>query len=351
MRLSLFVIRALFFICAVGTGSYIARVAGDAHLQLPYMAVAAAIAALVILSEVFFSKSPVAMVSAVVFGVTIGFLVAWLFTGLIEIIVQNLTTLRPQDVSAIRLVLTLICVYYGITVILQTKDDFKFIIPYVEFSRELRGSRPLVLDSSALIDGRIEALCATGLVDAPVVAPRFVIDELQALADSQDKAKRAKGRRGLDVLRAIREQGKAPVEIADREPAGAAGAPVDRKLVLIAKELAGKLVTTDAALAKLAVLEGVRVIGLHEVARALQARALVGDRLSLKLVKPGEGAEQAVGYLEDGSMVVVERARARLGEQATIEITSGIRTSAGQMFFAKLVEGDGAPSPQSAPRA
>jgi uncharacterized protein YacL len=337
MRIPLFVIRALFFLCAVGTGSYIARVAGDARAQLLYMGIAAAIAAAVILSEVFFSKSPIAIVSAIIFGITSGFLVAWLFTGLIEIIAQNLTTLRPQDVSALRLVLTLICVYYGITLILQTKDDFKFIIPYVEFSRELRGTRPLVLDTSALVDGRFETLAATGVIDAPVVVPRFVLDELQALADSPDKAKRAKGRRGLDALRAIRERGRAAVEILEREPANGAGAEVDRKLVLLAKELGAKLVTTDAALGKLAGLESVTVLNLHEIARALQARAAVGDRLALKLVKPGEGAEQAVGYLEDGSMVVVERARARVGEEAIVEVTSGIKTSAGQMFFARLV--------------
>lgn len=337
MRIPLWVIRALFFLCAVGTGSYIARVAGEAPLQLLYMGVAAGLAGVVILSEIFFSKSPIAIVSAVVFGITSGFLVALLFTGLIEIIVQSFTSLRPQDVSAIRLVLTLICVYYGITLILQTRDNFKFIIPYVEFSRELRGSRPLVLDTSALVDGRFEALCATGFVDAPVVVPRFVLDELQTLADSQDKGRRAKGRRGLDSLRAIRDGGKTSVEIAERDPPGAAGAEVDRKLVLLAKELGAKLVTTDAALGKLCGLEGVRVSNLHEIARALQARAAVGDKLTLKLLKPGEGAEQAVGYLEDGSMVVVERARARIGEEAIVEVTSGIKTSAGQMFFAKLL--------------
>lgn len=336
MRIPLFIIRALFFLCAVGTGSYIARVMGEDHRQLLFMGIAAALAGVVILSEVFFSKSPIALVSATVFGIITGFLVAWLFTGLIEIVTQNVSPLRPQELNAIRLVLTLICVYYGITLILQTKDDFKFIIPYVEFNRELRGTRSFVLDTSALIDGRIEGLCASGLIEGPLVVPRVVLDELQALADSTDKGKRARGRRGLDVLKSIRDAGTAPVEILERVPESASAAPVDPKLIAIARELGGRLVTTDSAVAKLAALDGVRVLNMHEVARALQARAAVGDRITLRLVKPGEGPEQAVGYLEDGSMVVVERARERLGQEVTVEVTSGIRTSAGQMFFAKL---------------
>jgi uncharacterized protein YacL len=336
MRIPLFIIRALFFLCAVGTGSYIARVSGDASLQLLYMAIAAAIAGVVILSEVFFSKSPIAIVSAVMFGTTSGFLTAWLFTGMIEIVAQNLTAVRPQDVAGIRLILTLIFVYYGITLILQTKDDFKFIIPYVEFKRELQGTRPLMLDTSAIVDGRFEALLSTGLIDAPVVVPRFVLDELQALADSGEKGKRAKGRRGLDAVKSMRA-GKSSVEIFERTPAGAVpDAGVDRKLVLLARELDGKIVTTDSALCKLAALEGVAAANLHEIAKALQVRTTVGDRFALKLVKPGEGPEQAIGYLEDGAMVVVEKAREKVGEDVTVEVTGGIRTSAGQMFFAKI---------------
>ncbi|MGH7294676.1 MAG: PIN/TRAM domain-containing protein [Polyangiaceae bacterium] len=267
-------------------------------------------------------------------------MLAWIFTGIVEIVAQNVAPLQPPQVTTIRLVLTLVCVYYGITLILQTKDDFKFIIPYVEFNRELKGTRPLVLDTSALVDGRFEALLGTGLVDAPVVVPRFVLNELQSLADSAEKTKRAKGRRGLDAVKSIRAGGKAKVEIIERDPlAGAAGADagVDRKLVLLGKELAGKIVTTDSALSKLASLDGVGVLNLHDISRALQAWTAVGDRLAVRLVKPGEGPEQAVGYLEDGAMVVVEKARERVGAEVTVEVTSGIRTSAGQMFFARVV--------------
>lgn len=338
-RIPLFVLRGLFFLCAAGTGVYVARVAGDEQNLLVYLGIAGGLAAIVILSEVLFGKAPIALVSAVVFGTLIGALAAWLFTGLVEVVAQNLRPLGAQELHIIRLALTLIFVYYGITLILRTKDDFKFIIPYVEFSRELRGSRPLVLDTSALVDGRIDALFATGLVEATAVVPRFVLDELQALADSQDRAKRARGRRGLDIVKALRDRERGRVEILERDPEGAAGAGVDRKLVLLAKELGALLVTTDAALSKLGALEGVRVLNVHEVARALQTRAVPGDRIALKLVKPGEAPDQAVGYLEDGSMVVVEKARERIGAEVTVEVTSAIRTSAGQMFFAKIPGG------------
>lgn len=332
MKGPLLVIRALFFACAVGTGSYLAKLAGKPEDQLFYMTVAAAIAGVLILTEVFFSRSPIAVVSSITFGTILGFLAGWLFTGMIEVVAQPGATELP----AIRLVLTLIFVYLGITLLLQTRDDFKFIIPYVEFKSELKGVRPAILDTSALIDGRFPELCRTGLFDAPLVIPRFVVDELQALADSQDKGKRARGRRGLDVLKSLRDANR-DVDILDRTDPETDGAPVDRRLVTLARALSATIVTTDAALQKVGELDGVRVLNVHDLARVLQTRITAGERLTLKLVKPGEGAEQGVGYLEDGSMVVVEKGRGKVGEEVSVEVTGNIKTSAGQMFFAKMV--------------
>jgi len=330
--IALLVIRSLFFLCAVGTGSYLAKLAGSPESQLTFMGISATIAVVLILTEIYFARSPIAIVSAVTVGTIMGFLMGWLFTGLIEVVAQP----SLEDLQATRLILTLIGVYLGITLILQTKDDFKFIVPYVEFSRELRGTRPLLLDTSALIDGRFAELCRMRLYEAPVIVPRFVIDELQTLADSQDKAKRARGRRGLDVLKAVRTS-DAQVEIFERDVPEIDAMPgVDRKLVVLARNLGAVIVTTDAALQQIGGLEGVRVLNVHEIARAVQVRATAGERFSLKIVKPGEGAEQGVGYLEDGSMVVVERGRARVGEEVLVEVTGNIKTSAGQMFFAKI---------------
>ncbi len=327
-RIPLFIIRGLFFLCAVGTGSYLAKLAGEPEQRLLYMGVAAALAIAVVLSEVYFSRSPIALVSSITFGLIIGFLVAWLFTGLIEVVAQP----SPMDLQAIRLVLTLVSVYFGVTLLIQTKDDFKFIIPYVEFKRELGGARPAVLDTSALVDGRFAELCRLKVFEAPIVVPRFVLAELQALADSDDKGKRARGRRGLDIVKSLRDGGAA-LEIAEEDPPGEG---VDRKIVVLASRVGGILVTTDQALQKLGALDGVTVLNVHDLARALQTRALAGARLTLKLVKPGEGAEQGVGYLEDGSMVVDEKGRGRVGEEVSVEVTGNIKTSAGQMFFAKI---------------
>jgi len=331
MRITLFVIRGLFFLCAVGTGSYLARLSHEPQHQLLYMGVAAAIAVALILTETFFAKSPVATVSAITFGTIMGFLAAWLFTGLVEVVAQPEVGL----LQGFRLVLTLIFVYLGITLLLQTKDDFRFIVPYVEFSRDLRGVRPTILDTSALIDGRFPDLAMKGLYDAPLVVPRLVVDELHALADSQDKLKRARGRRGLDAVKAMRDAG-VQVEIVEGISGPDDAAPVDRKLVALARKLDGPIVTTDAGLQKVGELDGVKVLNVHEIAKVLQLRVTTGEKIQLRLSKPGEGAEQGVGYLDDGSMVVVEKARAKVGEDVLVEVTGNIRTSAGQMFFARI---------------
>jgi uncharacterized protein YacL len=339
VKMPLLVIRALFFLCAVGTGTYLAQLAGKPEDQLLYMTIAGAIAGLLIVTEVFFSRSPIAVVSSITFGTMLGFLAAWLFTGMIEVVAQPYVKDAREVLPAIRLIMTLIFVYFGITLLLQTRDDFKFIIPFVEFKSELKGVRPAILDTSALIDGRFPELCRMGLFDPPIVIPRFVVDELQALADSQDKGKRARGRRGLDVVKSLRDAGR-DVDILDRSDPETDGAPVDRRLIALGRALSAALVTTDAALQKVGELDGVRVLNVHDLARALQTRVTAGERLTLKLVKPGEGAEQGVGYLEDGSMVVVEKGRGKVGEEVSVEVTGNIKTSAGQMFFAKMV-GDG----------
>jgi len=221
-------------------------------------------------------------------------------------------------------------------VLLQTKDDFRFIIPYVEFSKEVKGPRPYVLDTSVVIDGRIADVVETQVLDGQLVLPRFALNELQAIADSSDRLRRSRGRRGLDILNRLRTSEKVDLKIYDRELPEMAGESVDTKLVLLTKHLEGKLITGDYNLNKVARLHNVTVINLNDVANALKPVCLPGEQLTVQVVKPGEEDGQGVGYLDDGTMVVVEGGRAHLNHQVQLVVTSVLQTSAGRMIFGRV---------------
>ena len=242
-----------------------------------------------------------------------------------------------QDFRAVvQLALGLICCYVCVSLLMQTKDDFRFIIPYVEFSKEVKGTKPLILDTSVVIDGRIADVVETRIFDAQLVMPKFVIAELQGIADSSDRLRRSRGRRGLDILNRLRSNPDIDLEIFDRELPDFAGQPVDLKLVILAKHLEGKLVTNDYNLNKVARLQGIGVINLNDLANALKPVFLPGEQVEVRIVKPGEEPGQGVGYLEDGTMVVVESGRDRINQQVTIAVTSVLQTSAGRMIFGRL---------------
>ena len=237
--------------------------------------------------------------------------------------------------AAVQLITALTLCYTCVSVLLQTKDDFRFLIPYVEFVREVKGFKPLVLDTSVVIDGRIADLVGTGVFDNQLIMPRFALSELQAIADSSDKLRRTRGRRGLDILNRMRSDDNVDLMIFDRELPELAGQTVDLKLVLLAKHLEGKVVTGDYNLNKVAKLHNVPVINLNEISNALRPAFLPDETLRVKIIKAGEGAEQGVGYLEDGTMVVVEGARNRIGQDLDVRVTSTLQTNAGKMIFAK----------------
>jgi uncharacterized protein YacL len=212
------------------------------------------------------------------------------------------------------------------------------VIPYVEFSRELKGARPLVLDTSALIDGRLAELVSTSIVENQLIMPGFVLAELQAIADSNDRLRRARGRRGLDIVNRLRTESKLDFQIYDRELPEFAGQPVDMKLVFLAKHLEGKLVTGDFNLNKVAKVHSVQVINLNEVAAALRPQFLPGETFEVRIAKAGEGPDQGIGYLEDGTMVVIEGGRHRINATLNVVVTSTLQTQAGRMLFAKVDE-------------
>ena len=239
--------------------------------------------------------------------------------------------------KALSLIITVICCYIAISTLLQTKDEFRFIIPYVEFSKQLKGSKPLVLDTSVIIDGRIADICDTRFIDTKLIVPRFVLQELQSVADSSDKLKRNRGRRGLDMLKRMQNNPKVELQMHEANlPVLRDVHKVDERLVVLAKALDARVVTNDYNLNKIAQLQGVEVINLNELANSLKSVALPGELMTVRVVKPGDQVGQGVGYLEDGTMVVVEQGRSAIGQEVAITVTSVLQTPAGRMIFGRI---------------
>ncbi|MHB1421699.1 MAG: PIN domain-containing protein [Gemmataceae bacterium] len=255
--------------------------------------------------------------------------------------ISSETTERDQRVQyerkALSLIITVICCYISISTLLQTKDEFRFIIPYVEFSKQVKGAKPLVLDTSVIIDGRIADICDTRFIDTKLIVPRFVLQELQSVADSSDKLKRNRGRRGLDMLKRMQNNPKVELQMHEANLSVLRDVQkVDERLVVFAKALDARVVTNDYNLNKIAQLQGVEVINLNELANSLKSVALPGEVMTVRIVKPGDQFGQGVGYLEDGTMVVVEHGRSMIGQEAAITVTSVLQTPAGRMIFGRV---------------
>jgi len=201
-------------------------------------------------------------------------------------------------------------------------------------------SRAKILDTSVIIDGRVADICEAGFLEGPLVLPQFVLKELQQIADSSDPLKRNRGRRGLDVLHRIQQMPELDIQIVDTDFPRVR--EVDAKLVLLAKEMAAKVMTNDFNLNKVAELQGVRVLNINELANAVKPIVLPGEEMSVFVLKEGKEYGQGVGYLDDGTMVVVDHARDRIGHNVSVSVTSVLQTTAGRMIFTKLRD-DGEP--------
>jgi uncharacterized protein YacL len=283
-------------------------------------------------------------ISAVYFGLLLGLLLGTIFSTALEPFIKDWVGI-DQVRQAIRLLITVVCCYVSISLLLQTKDEFRFIIPYVEFSKQVKGGRPLVLDTSVIIDGRIADICDTRFIDTKLIVPRFVLQELQGIADSSDKLKRNRGRRGLDMLKRMQSNPKVELQIHEANLVELREVQkVDERLVVMAKALGARVVTNDYNLNKIAQLQGVDVINLNELANAMKSVALPGENMNVRVVKQGDQIGQGVGYLEDGTMVVVEQGRSAIGQEVLITVTSVLQTSAGRMIFGRIESRVGAPA-------
>jgi uncharacterized protein YacL len=286
----------------------------------------------VVLIDIGIRNKQITTISAVYFGLLLGFLLGTLLTTALEPF-----ELQREIMQFLRLVLTAVCCYVAVSTLLQTKDEFRFIIPYVEFQKQLKGGKPLVLDTSVIIDGRIADICETGIIDTKLVVPRFVLQELQSVADSSDKIKRNRGRRGLDILKRMQTNSNVEMVMHEGNIAELRDVQkVDERLVVLAKALGARVVTNDFNLNKIAQLQGVEVINLNELANALKLVALPGEHLTVKVVKQGDQVGQGIGYLDDGTMVVIEQGRSAIGQEVVLTVTSVLQTPAGRMIFGKI---------------
>jgi uncharacterized protein YacL len=336
----LILIRAVFVLVVAGFGVRTMQIVSELRLANPYISVlifcGVMVAALVaVIADIWTPRKRIQTISAVYIGFIVGLVLSDLLRNSLQPHLE--LYLNPRVHMMVLSFLTTFICFICISTLLQTKDDFRFIIPYVEFAKEVKGARPLVLDTSVIIDGRIADVSETRVIDQEMIIPRFVLQELQSIADSSDKLRRNRGRRGLDILNRLQKSPGVEVRIYDAEIPELAGIrEVDTKLVVLAKHLGGKVVTNDYNLNKIARLQGVEVINLNDLANAMKPIVLPGEGLTVKLLKRGEEQGQGIGYLDDGTMVVAEQGAYHLGETLKLTVTSVLQTSAGRMIFGRI---------------
>ncbi len=335
----LHLVRILFLLVVTGISISLAfQVPKDMPMTLPRVAatilVPVTLGFLLVLVDMLWRRKRLQVLSGLFFGALAGMVIAYGLSLVVDIGVEVFEVSNDQIVQLIKGIVGAATVFLCVSFVLQTKDDFRFIIPYVEFTRQAKGARPMLLDTSAIIDGRIADIVETCVTDSEIIVPRFVLNELQTVADSQDKLKRARGRRGLDILAQLQGSKSVDVRIMDSSAAATEeSSGVDEKLLALARQLDGRVITNDFNLNKVARVRGVKVVNINDLANAMRAVYLPGEPLKVKIIRPGDGAGQGVGYLQDGTMVVVEQARDFVGKEVQIKVTSAIQTSAGRMIF------------------
>ena len=298
------------------------------------------VAAMVILVDILIPRKKIDAITAVYFGLIVGLIISYMLS-------LALTPLFPTDKlkespflyalqPIVKLLISVITCYITTSLLLQTRGDFRMILPYVEFKKDVRSSRPYVLDTSAVIDGRIVDILETGIFDSPLIIPRSVVSEIQNFAESSDKLRRARGRRGLDILNRLQNDPKVDLRVMDSDYPELRQYPEDSRLVILTKQLEGKLVTSDYNLSKVAQVHGTQSLNLNDLANALKQVFVPGEQLEVLLVKAGEEPQQGCGYLPDGTMVVVDNGRAEIGKLVRISVTSVLQTSAGRLVFGKI---------------
>jgi uncharacterized protein YacL len=331
--MTLWVIRILFLCLCTGGGYAVSQVRPE-WLGNPVLFLVAGFGfgwILIAIDEMLKGFSLRAF-SATTFGLLLGTLVALLIdhSGLFG---------EPNDPSPhrqiVRMSLFVGFGYIGMVLAMRSnKEDFSLIIPYIRFAPQNKPDNLLLLDTSTIVDGRIADLIEANFVEGLIVVPQFVLKELQQIADSNDAIKRARGRRGLEILNRIQRNTRNEVKIHDGDFPDETG--VDAKLVRLAHNLRAKLYTNDYNLGKIAELQKISCVNLHDLAKAVRTILLPGELLTLRIVREGKDKGQGIGYLPDGTMVVVNNAQSVIGQQVEAQVHSQLQTGAGVIVFADL---------------
>jgi uncharacterized protein YacL len=289
-------------------------------------------ASLVILIDLLLRGFSLRGLSGITFGLVIGGTIAYLLgtSPLFEPLEGDPEL--AQMLYLARLALYVISMYLATVIALRGKDEFDLVIPYVRFSPENVETPLVVVDTSALIDGRIAPICESKWMGHALLIPRFVLDELQAIADSPDPIRKEKGRKGLDILNRLRKMKHLDLRIHESDVLDVQA--VDSKLVFLAVSMKAKLLTTDYNLAKLAEFHEVEWLNITTLVKALNQKVSIGTLVNVELVRAGKDAGQAIGYLSDGSMLVVNGGSSQIGKEVQVEVDSLVPSAGGKMIFA-----------------
>jgi len=295
-------------------------------------------ATLTVILEYLLEKMSLKGMAVAGLGLFVGLSMAFLMANVIQMVFFHVGDLK--DNMQLQLLVKVLSIfllgYLGIQAFRSKQDEFFLLNPSLLFKGVERNISIKVLDSSVIIDGRIGDMAKVGFLEGIIVVPQFILKELHAVADSQDSLKRNRGRRGLDVLNELQKDGQVEVKIHDQDYPDLTD--MDSKLVKLSSVLGARLLTIDIGLSKLAALQGVQVLNIHELSNALKPVVLPGEVIHIQIMKEGKEPGQGVGYLEDGTMVVVEDARHRVKEPLQVVISSVLQTTAGRMIFGKIVE-------------
>ena len=329
--MSLWVIRILFLLLCTSGGYAVSQVQPELIQNGFYgVVIGFGLGGLLIAIDEMLKGFSLRAFSAATFGLILGSLIAWMIdrSGLFQFVDEATLWL-------IRLCLFVGFSYIGMVLAMRSnKEDFSLIIPYVRFASQSKPENLLLLDTSVIIDGRIADLMEANFFDGIIVVPRFVLKELQQIADSNDPIRRARGRRGLETLSRIQRDKRHEVKIHEGEfPEETA---VDAKLVRLAHTLGAKLFTNDFNLGKIAELQSVTYLNINQLATAVKPVILPGESLNLRVVREGKDRGQGVGYLNDGTMVVVNQAQSMIGQQVEVQVQSLLQTGAGVIVFAEV---------------
>jgi uncharacterized protein YacL len=328
--MGLILIRILFVFLSTLLGYYEATQLYDQVSKIEGMAVGCGVALMIILTEYLIRRVALKVIIGGILGFILGLTAATIIAAPLKYV--------PLDRSIVQFILLLMNGFFGyIGIVIGIREGEKFNPANLKkLFKSSAEENTKIMDTSVIIDGRIADVCETEFLDGTILIPQFILHELQHIADSSDSLKRARGRRGLDILHRIQKMSHMEVRITEEDFPKIR--EVDSKLIALAKSLGAKVITNDFNLNKVAELQGVKVLNINDLSNAVKPVALPGESMRVFVLKEGKELGQGVAYLDDGTMIVVENGRKHINKNVDVAVTSVLQTAAGRMIFTKLKE-------------